>query len=149
MDRHIAHLIAEGRERPYSSGTEYAGETGLVAVSGVLDAWTAPQFSRDIGEAVAAVRGDLVLDLSDLDLIDSTALCVMAGALRRTQEEGRRLILVVTRPHVMRLLTITGLHAAFTITASRRQALRLAGAPVVRAAVACPPLGQTVHRTVA
>ena len=65
-----------------------------------------------------------ILDLSDLDLIDSTALGVMFDALRRLSDEGRRLTLVVTPGHVMRVLTITGLDTMFHIAGSRHEALQ-------------------------
>jgi anti-sigma B factor antagonist len=141
--------ITGGGERPYSSGIEYIGEAGLIAVSGVLDLGAAPRFSRDVDQAVALAPGDLILDLSDIDLIDSSALCVMAGALQRLQEEDRRLMLVVTRPHVMRILTIAGLQTAFTIVASRREALRHVVARAADADRACSPRGQALRGAVA
>ena len=110
-------------ERPYSSETEFIGGAGLVAVSGEMDLYTAGRFRRDIDEAAALTAGDLILDLSDVDLLDSTALCVMLGAGQRLAEQGRSLILVVTRRHVARVLAITGLHTRFRIAASRREAL--------------------------
>jgi len=115
---------AESRERPYSSQTEFIGEAGLVAVSGEMDLFTAPRFKRDIEEAIEFTCGDLILDLSDLDMIDSTALRVMLGAQQRLQDEGRWLILVVAGSHVLRVLTITGLQTTFPIVASRREALQ-------------------------
>jgi anti-sigma B factor antagonist len=116
-------------ERPYSSEMELVGGVGVVAVSGETDLYTAARFRRDIDEAAALTSGDVILDFSDLDLIDSTSLCVMLGAWQRLADEGRSLILVVTRRHVMRVLTITGLHTTFRIAASRREALEQVVAP--------------------
>ncbi len=113
-----------GRERPYSSETEVIGDAGVVAVTGEMDLFTSTQFRRDIDEAITLTSGDLVLDFSDLDMIDSTALGVMLGAQRRLTDEGRWLILVVTQRHVMRVLAITGLHTTFRIALSRHEALR-------------------------
>ena len=117
---------AAGRERPYSSETDLIGAVSVLAVSGEMDLYTAPQFKQDLDEATALACGDVVLDLSDLDMIDSTALRVMLGALQRLQDEGRWLILVVTGSHVMRVLTITGLRTTFPTAASRREALQRA-----------------------
>jgi anti-anti-sigma factor len=136
MDRHNA-LIACGEERPYSSGIEFIGETGLIAVSGVLDFYAAPRFAQDVDQTVAFARGDLILDLSDLDLIDSSALCVAGTALQR---------LVITRSHVMRIFTITGLQNAFPIVASRREALQRVVARAADHAIACPPRDQALLR---
>ena len=87
-DKRSTGLIAGGGERPYGSRTGFIGEVGLVAVSGDVDLYVAPRFRQDLDRAVAVTPGDLILDLSDLDLIDSTALCVMLGALRRLRDEG-------------------------------------------------------------
>ena len=73
------NVIAGGRERPYTSQTHVVGEASVVAVSGEMDLSTATRFRQDLDEAMAFTCGDLVLDLSDLDMIDSTALGVMLG----------------------------------------------------------------------
>jgi len=124
------NVLAGGRERPYRSETEVVGEAGVVAVSGEMDLSTAVRFTRDLDEAMAFSCGDLVLDLSDVDLIDSTALGVMLGVLQRLSDEGRWLILVVTRDFVMRILRITGLETTFRIAPSRSEALQQVVAPV-------------------
>jgi anti-sigma B factor antagonist len=119
-----ARALAEGRERLYSSETEVVGEVGVVSVSGEMDLCTAGRFKRDIDEAAAQSSGDLVLDLSRVEMIDSTALGVMLQAQRGLNEDGRSLVLVVTRPHVMRILSITGLQSAFRLAASATEAIR-------------------------
>jgi anti-sigma B factor antagonist len=119
-----ARTLAESRDRLYSSETEVVGEVGVVAVSGEMDLCTAGRFRRDIEEAAARSSGDLVLDLSRVDMIDSTALGVMLQAQRGLSEDGRSLVLVVTRPHVMRILTITGLQSACRLAASTAEAIR-------------------------
>ena len=118
-------------ERPFSSETEFVGDAGVVAVSGEMDQYTTSRFKRDIDEAITLSSGVVILDLSDLDLIDSTALGIMRDALRRLSDEGRRLTLVVTPRHVMRvLLAITGLDTMFHIAGSRRAALQRVDARV-------------------
>jgi anti-sigma B factor antagonist len=130
------NVLLGGRERPYSSAIEVVGDAGVVAVSGEMDLATAARFKDDLDEAIAATCGDLVLDLSDLDMIDSTALGVMLRVLQRLSDEGRWLILVVTQPRVMRILTITGLQTTFRITPSRSEALQQVVAPVASRRVA-------------
>ena len=132
----IVDEVAGGRERPYSSETELIGEAGVLAVSGEMDLSTAPRFRQDLDEAMALASGDVVLDLTDLDMIDSTALRVMLGALQRLHDEGRWLILVVAGSHVMRVLTITGLQTTFPTVVSRREALQRAVARADPARVA-------------
>jgi len=129
-------VLSGGRLRPYDSETEVVGEAGVVAVSGEMDLYTATRFKQDLDEVMASTTGDVVLDLSDLDMIDSTALGVMLRTLQRLSDDGRWLILVVTQAHVMRILTITGLRTTFRIAASRSEALQQVVAPVDRRRVA-------------
>lgn len=120
----VADLPPRGKKRAYRSETEVVGAAGVVAVSGEMDQHTTSRFKRDIDEAITLTSGDLILDLSDLDLIDSTALGIMFSALQRLSGESRRLIVVVTQGQVMRVLTITGLDTMFRIAGSRSEALR-------------------------
>jgi anti-sigma B factor antagonist len=126
----FSDVLAGSRERPYSSECAIVGEAGVVAVSGEIDLYTASRFKEDVDEVIATAPGDLILDLSDLDLLDSSALVVMLGTLRRLTDEGRWLILVVTQRHLMRVLTVTGLHTRFRIVPSRRRALQQVVAPI-------------------
>lgn len=124
------NVIAGGRERPYTSRTHVVGEASVVAVSGEMDLSTATRFRQDLDEAMAFTCGDLVLDLSDIDMIDSTALGVMLVTLQRLSDEGRWLILVVTQEFVLRILRITGLQTTFRIVPSRSEALQQVVAPL-------------------
>lgn len=107
----------------YDSAMEMYGHTGVLTVSGETDLFTARHFKRDLDAAMDFVPGDLVLDLSDVDLVDSTALGVLIRAFGRMSDEGRSLVVVVTRRHVLRVFSITGLQATFRIVDSLQEAL--------------------------
>jgi anti-sigma B factor antagonist len=111
----------------YESELEVHGDIGILAAHGEADLATAGRFRRDLDEAMHIARGDLVLDLTDLDLVDSTALGVMLSALRQMSEQQRSLV-VVASGHVLRVLTITGAQTSFRVTGSLPEALtQLAG----------------------
>ena len=118
-----SQVPAESGEHLYSSETRFVGEVGVVAVSGEMDLCTASRFRQDIDEAVVRTSGDLVLDLSRVDVIDSAALGVMLRVQSMLDEDGRSVVLVVTRAHVMRILTITGLRTTFRLAASVAEAI--------------------------
>ena len=65
--------------------------------------------------AVDAGRGDLVLDLTELDSWDATGLGVIMGAHRRAGRANRRLVLRGVPPQMERLLVATRLHRILTI----------------------------------
>jgi len=78
-------------------------------VVGVVDSHTASQL-RDAILAHGYTEGDLVLDLADVDFIDSSGLRIIVNAHSQMEAAGRRLVLTHTSPAVARLLEITGLH---------------------------------------
>ncbi|MEA2125284.1 MAG: anti-sigma factor antagonist [Solirubrobacteraceae bacterium] len=88
--------------------TTVTGEVALVALSGELDVAGADLFQHEL-ERIAAdheVR-ELVLDLSNLEFMDSTGLRLVVLADDRARAEGRRLTLVRGRPDVQRVFEIT------------------------------------------
>ena len=107
----------------YDSEIELLGDVGVLMVAGETDLASAPQFRRDLDEVMAVTPGDVVLDLTDLDLVDSTALGLMMAADGRMMTERRALVLVVSRSHVLRVLTITGLRDLFSIASTRAEAM--------------------------
>jgi anti-sigma B factor antagonist len=107
----------------YESEIGLYGSAGVLTVSGETDLATARQFKSDLDETMAMTHGDVVLDLSGLDLLDSTALGVMMAALGRMMGERRSLSLVVTRRHVLRVFSITGLDTMFRIVGTVDEAL--------------------------
>ena len=113
----------------YASMLEAADGDGLVlSVSGEIDMVTATDFEQDLEHVLAAAAGDVVVDLSQLDFIDSAGLGVLMTALRRLQEQDRRFALVILQRRVMRTFIVTGLELAVPIADSREAAwARLAG----------------------
>jgi len=100
---------------------------GLVSLRGEVDIYTAPRLKeRLVGLLDDGVTG-VVVDLSEVTFIDSTALGVLIGGVRRLREaEGRMALVVATRP-VERVLTLTGLDRVFTIHATRDAAVAALG----------------------
>lgn len=107
----------------YDSEIELDSAVPILAVSGETDLYTAPQFKRDVDEVMSLTSGGVVLDLTDLELIESTALAVLLAALQQAIDEGRALALVITRQHVLRVFTVTGLLNAFFIASTREDAI--------------------------
>ena len=87
-----------------------SGEDRVVArVSGELDVSTAPRLREELVALFAAGRRYVVLDLSDLDFLDSTGLGVIVGVLKRARTLGGDLLLVCPKPSIRRVFEITGL----------------------------------------
>ena len=108
----------------FGVSSEHAGDgLGVVALSGEVDIFTAPRFKACMVELLDTGVDRLVIDLSGVTFIDSTALGVLIGGVRRVQTAGGAMALVVTNRAVERVLSITGLDRVFTIHATRAAAL--------------------------
>jgi anti-anti-sigma factor len=82
---------------------------------GEMDAGTVEIFRNAIAELKEAGAERVILDLGELDFIDSTGLGALVAAHKRFREAGGDLVLSGVRPRVAKLLELTGLDKAFTV----------------------------------
>jgi anti-sigma B factor antagonist len=85
----------------------------IVQVSGEIDVYTAPR----LRENLLRLAGDqhLIVDLTEVSFLDSTALGVLVGAMKRQREAGGAMSIVTTGTRIRRLFEITGLDRVFTL----------------------------------
>lgn len=106
-----------------SSPTMVSPGRGLIEVAGEVDIYTAPKFKDDMLALIDEGATELIVDLSEVTFIDSTALGVLIGGVKRMHAvDGRMALVVSTRP-VQKVLTITGLDRVFEIHDTREAAL--------------------------
>lgn len=86
-----------------------------LAVSGRLDVHTAAETRDALHAALAAGDGDLVVDVSGVELVDATGLGVLVGAHRLAVQADRRLVLRGAGPRLLRILRLTRLHRVLTL----------------------------------
>jgi len=65
----------------------------------------------------------IIVDLQHTDYLDSTALGMLVGTLKRVREKGGDLRLLAPSARIRRLLEITRLTLVFPINASEQEAL--------------------------
>ncbi len=95
--------------------TEDGGGTLVFKLRGSLDLATAPTVRAALGDATDKGSHHLIVDLTQLEFLDSTGLGVLIGAHRRAAEHGGSLRLVARDGPILRLLNITGLIAVFAV----------------------------------
>lgn len=95
---------------------------GIVAsLRGELDLSTAPHLLEVLTAALGREEtAGLVIDLSELEYMDSTGLSVLVSVHKRATEREIAMTLRYPRPAVDRLLRITSLDAVLTIERDRR-----------------------------
>jgi anti-sigma B factor antagonist len=87
----------------------------VLAVSGELDMATAPAVRERLHALLAEGHDRLIVDLDNVGFLDSTALGVLVGVLKRVRTQDGDLRLVCNQPRVLKVFEITRLDQAFTI----------------------------------
>lgn len=112
-----------------SSGIAFAvsrrdlqGATSVITVVGELDLASAPNLKWTLGDALRSGARNLVVDLSPVTFIDSTALGVLVG-VQRSLEAGSLLALAGAEADVFNIFEMTGLDSTFQMFSTIDQAL--------------------------
>ena len=98
-------------------------DTHVVAVTGEIDLFTAPEFKQRVAEPIDAGRSNVIVDLSATTFIDSASLGVLIGAHRRLKLRGGSLVVVCDNEAIVKTFRITGLDGVFTLVRSLDDAL--------------------------
>jgi anti-sigma B factor antagonist len=102
---------------------QWIGETLVVKVIGEIDVASAPQLQAHLDSTALAGADTVVVDLTGVTFIDSTALEVLVGVHRRQAEAGGQLRLVITEPSILKVFDITDLAGTLSIVAGVDEAL--------------------------
>jgi anti-anti-sigma factor len=94
---------------PFEVEIAERGDLVHVILRGELDISTASRLEEDLLRIEADGRGTLVLDLSQLDFMDSTGLRLVIATDDRAREAGRRFVVVQGNEMVQRVLRVTRL----------------------------------------
>lgn len=102
---------------------EMKGNTAVISVQGEVDMYNAP----GLKEKVLAVMEQeglkmMVLDLREVDYIDSTGLGILIGFRRRMIEGGGEMRVVIRSKRMKRLFEVTGLAKVFGVYESLESA---------------------------
>jgi anti-sigma B factor antagonist len=99
------------------------GERHVVAVRGDLDLFTASQLKAVFAQAIEAGRIRIIVDLAETTLLDSSALSVLMGALKRLRSRRGALVIVNLSENLCKIFKITALDQTFTILPTRAAAI--------------------------
>ncbi|MFC4532997.1 anti-sigma factor antagonist [Sphaerisporangium dianthi] len=109
---------------------ERRGAIGLVTLKGTLDYAVRLTFEEFLDRAFAQCGPDLVIDLLDLDLLDSRSTGLLVNCWKRSREAGGWLGLVAIQRSAARVLWITGLASRIPVYPTLEEALAAAPASV-------------------
>ena len=98
-------------------------ERHVLAVRGEIDLFTAPELKQVLAESIEAGRIRIIVDLTDTTFLDSTALGVLIGAVKRLRSRDGALAIVNVDDNIAKTFEITGLDQIFTILSTRDEAI--------------------------
>jgi anti-anti-sigma factor len=95
----------------------------VIVLSGELDLASSPALEEALARVFASETRTVVIDLRQLDFMDSTGLSILVRAHQTATETTRGLILVKGSPQVQRLLTLTGVTERLSLVDAPEDAL--------------------------
>jgi anti-sigma B factor antagonist len=101
---------------------ELVRDTSVLAVEGELDLASAPSLKWALEDVQSNHSHHVVVDMSHVTFIDSTALGVLVGA-QRALDAGVRLAIACSEENVLRIFELTGLDGMFEIVPTLQDAL--------------------------
>lgn len=105
--------------------SKFEGPWAILGLRGEVDIYTSPKLKEAIVELLDSGKARLIIDMSEVDFIDSSGLGVLIGGLKRVREQDGEMTLVVsTSESIKRLLGITGMDRVFTVHQSLEDSLR-------------------------
>jgi anti-anti-sigma factor len=99
------------------------GDVVVLALSGELDLSSSPEFEAELERIDASGPALVIVDLRELEFMDSTGLSVLVKADQRAQEAGNRFGLVNGPAPIRRLLSLTGISERMTVAQTPEELL--------------------------
>ena len=97
--------------------------TYVVTVSGELDLYSAPQLESELAGLDQNNVQRVVVDLTECEFIDSTALALLVTANKRLGAAQDRFAIVTADRNIRKIFEITGLDRVLTIHQTRAVAM--------------------------
>jgi anti-sigma B factor antagonist len=115
-------------ERPqFGVDLERSGEdVSIVILEGEVDIYSAPRFKEALLQGIEQGARTIIVDLTGVTFIDSTALGVLVSGAKRVRPRNGSLDIVCNDENITRIFEITGLDRIFGIYGSRQEALKVA-----------------------
>lgn len=117
----MADDTAAGLREPPVRGLEHRGDALVVLLGGELDLYNAAEVRNVLAEAIDDGTRLIVVDLTEVEFVDSTALGVLLEARSRLGAEG--LALANPRLEIRRALEVSGIDRHLTVHDSVDRAL--------------------------
>ena len=95
----------------------------VLALRGEIDVYTAPLLRQAILDLIEQGKLNVVIDMHEVDFLDSTGLGVLVEGLKRVKTREGSFAIVAIEDKILKIFDITGLNKAFPIHGSVEEAL--------------------------
>lgn len=96
----------------------------VLTLSGHLDLTTAWEFSAKLQNCIANITPHIVINLSQVDFIDSSGLTALVAGMRETAKSGGSFRICNIDPEVKRIFELTMMNYVLAIFATEEEALQ-------------------------
>lgn len=100
------------------------GGITVVEVQGTIKLGeSAQQFTRELEDIFEKTKGGVLLDLAEIDYVDSTGIGELVGHLQKFSQARRKMVLFRPHKRIESLLKLTRLESVFPVFWDRDQAV--------------------------
>jgi anti-sigma B factor antagonist len=103
---------------------DQAGNVAILRLNGRFDSAQANNPKIWLEEAAKTAPAQIVVNLEQVNFVDSTALATLVQGMKRARQQGGDLYLAHLQPPVRMIFELTRLDKAFAIYASEGEAVR-------------------------
>lgn len=112
----------------HSTVTQASSKVFLTSLTGRFDAHQVPKVQKEVDAALANGAKAVVMDLTEVNFVDSSALAVMVRTMKHCRERGGDLFLCGVRQPVRIIFELTRMDKAFRMFEDCEAARSAAGA---------------------
>ena len=95
--------------------TQLSPQVVLTPIAGRFDAHQVPKVQKEIDAALANAANTVIMELSEVNFVDSSALAVMVRTMKHCRQRNGELILCGLRQPVRIIFELTRMDKAFRI----------------------------------
>ena len=102
---------------------KHENNSTIIAVSGSVDALTAPELSKILIDQIADGHANLVVSLVGVEFMSSAGLSTLLGAVKEARSNGGDLRIASANPGVDKVLKMSGFHTIAKVFPSQDEAV--------------------------
>lgn len=99
------------------------GSIAIVTLKGQADVYTSPEISKVLDAYISRGQRNILIDLADLEYLDSSTLAVLIKAQKKARETGGDVKLLKLAGEPRKVFEVSGFFHLFDTFASRDEAM--------------------------